>query len=268
MVGPQRRRFESNIECASRALRGRAFAVNTSHNVLIVEGEPEVADALKHLLEASSCTVEVALAGDTGLRLAQSKAFDLIVLDPTLPGLDGLEVCRRLRTRHAYTAVLMLSAHGSDVDRVAGLQAGADDYITTPYSAPELMARVQALFRRVDALSEQSKSVERSLARIGRVLSIDTRSREVRVRGQLRALTRKEYDLLLLFARNPGRVYTRAQLLDAVWGYSYEGYEHAIECHINRLRAKIEANSAKPKLLRTVWGIGYKFTGVSIWSDA
>lgn len=268
MANPQARPFESNGECGNRGRRGRAFAVNTSHNVLIVEDEPEVADALKHLLEESSCRVEIAVAGDTGLRLAQSKPFDLIVLDPMLPGLDGLEVCRRLRARQAYTAVLMLSTHGSEVDRVAGLQAGADDYITTPYSAKEFMARVQALFRRGDALSEQTKSVERTLARIGRVLSIDTRSREVRVRGQLRALTRKEYDLLLLFARNPGRVYTRAQLLDAVWGYSYEGYEHAIECHINRLRAKIEANSAKPKLLRTVWGIGYKFTGVSIWSDA
>ena len=241
--------------------------MNTSHSVLIVEDERKAASALKHLLEDFSCKVEVALADDTGLRRAQAKTFDLIILDLMLPGFDGLEACRRLRALQAYTAIVMLTARAGEVDRVAGLQAGADDYITKPYSAAEFMARVRALFRRVDALSEQTKSMEK-MTRIWQKLSIDTRSREVWVRGQRTVLTRKEYDLLLLFARNPGQVYTRAQLLDAVWGYTYQGDEHTIECHINRLRTKIESNSAKPKLLRTVWGVGYKFSGVATWSDA
>ncbi len=235
--------------------------MNTSHSVLIVGEEPEAASALKHLLQNVSCNVKVVLAGEAGLRVAQSKTFDLIVLDLMRPGLDSLEVCRRLKARRAYTPVLMVTAHAEELDKVVRLQTGADDYITKPYSAAEFMARVQATFRRIDALSAQTECVEEP-ARIADDLSIDTRCREVRVRGQLTVLTRKEYDLLLLFARNPGRVYTRAQLLDAVWGYSYEGHEHTIECHINRLRAKIELNPEKPKILCTVWGVGYKFSGL------
>ncbi len=233
--------------------------MSSSRNVLIVEDEPEVAGALKHQLEALSCSVEVALAGDTGLSLAQSKPFDLILLDIMLPGLDGLEVCRRLRAHRAYTPVLMLSARASEVDKVLGLEMGADDYMTKPFSAAELMARVKAIFRRVDALSEQAGSLGEVL-RICEDLSIDPRQREVTVRGRPVALTHKEYDLLLLLARNPGRVYSRAELFDAVWGYTHDGYDHAVQCHINRLRAKIERDPAKPRLLRTVWGVGYKFS--------
>ncbi len=233
--------------------------MSSSRNVLIVEDEPEVAGALKHQLEALSCSVEVALAGDTGLNLAQSKPFDLILLDIMLPGLDGLEVCRRLRAHRAYTPVLMLSARASEVDKVLGLEMGADDYMTKPFSAAELMARVKAIFRRVDALSEQAGSLGEVL-RICEDLSIDPRQREVTVRGRPVALTHKEYDLLLLLARNPGRVYSRAELFDAVWGYTHDGYDHAVQCHINRLRAKIERDPAKPRLLRTVWGVGYKFS--------
>ncbi len=233
--------------------------MSSSRNVLIVEDEPEVAGALKHQLEALSCSVEVALAGDTGLNLAQSKPFDLILLDIMLPGLDGLEVCRRLRAHRAYTPVLMLSARASEVDKVLGLEMGADDYMTKPFSAAELMARVKAIFRRVDALSEQAGNLGEVL-RICEDLSIDPRQREVTVRGRPVALTHKEYDLLLLLARNPGRVYSRAELFDAVWGYTHDGYDHAVQCHINRLRAKIERDPAKPRLLRTVWGVGYKFS--------
>ena len=233
--------------------------MSSNRNVLIVEDEPEVAGALKHQLEALSCSVEVALAGDTGLNLAQSKPFDLILLDIMLPGLDGLEVCRRLRAHRAYTPVLMLSARASEVDKVLGLEMGADDYMTKPFSAAELMARVKAIFRRVDALSEQAGSLGEVL-RICEDLSIDPRQREVTVRGRPVALTHKEYDLLLLLARNPGRVYSRAELFDAVWGYTHDGYDHAVQCHINRLRAKIERDPAKPRLLRTVWGVGYKFS--------
>ena len=230
-----------------------------TRNVLIVEDEQALAKLLKRQMEELSCTVELAFAGDAGLRLAESKIFDLILLDIMLPGLDGLEVCRRLRTQRVYTPVLMLTARASEVDRVLGLEMGADDYLTKPFSMAELTARVKAIFRRVDVLSEQARDSQQPL-RFGELLSIDPRSREVRVRGQPVQLTHKEFDLLLHFARNPGRVYTRAQLLDAVWGYSHEGYEHAVNCHVNRLRAKIERDQAKPDLLQTVWGVGYKFS--------
>ena len=229
-----------------------------NRNVLIVEDEQELAKALKRHLEDLSCTVQLAFAGDTGLKLAESKPFDLILLDIMLPGIDGLEVCRRLRSRRVYTPVLMLTARATEVDKVLGLEMGADDYMTKPFSVSELTARVKAIFRRVDALSEQARGAQQAL-RFGEVLSVDARSREVAVRGHPVVLTHKEFDLLLHFAQNPGRVYTRSQLLDAVWGYSHEGYEHAVNCHINRLRAKVERDPAKPALLQTVWGVGYKF---------
>lgn len=230
-----------------------------TRKVLIIEDEQELAKLLKRQMEELSCTVELAFAGDTGLQLAESTTFDLILLDIMLPGMDGLEVCRRLRAQRVYTPVLMLTARASEVDRVLGLEMGADDYLTKPFSMAELTARVKAIFRRVDVLSEQARDSQHPL-RFGETLSIDPRSRAVRVRGQLVQVTHKEFDLLLHFARNPGRVYTRAQLLDAVWGYSHEGYEHAVNCHVNRLRAKIERDQAKPELLQTVWGVGYKFS--------
>lgn len=229
-----------------------------SRNVLIIEDEQELAKVLKRHLEDLGCAVQLAFAGDVGLELAESGPFDLILLDIMLPGMDGLEVCRRLRARRVYTPVLMLTARATEVDKVLGLEMGADDYMTKPFSIAELTARVKAIFRRVDALSEQARNTQQPV-RFGGTLSIDPRSREVLVRGQAVALTHKEFDLLLHLAQNPGRVYSRSQLLDAVWGYSHEGYEHAINCHINRLRAKIERDAAKPAILQTVWGVGYKF---------
>lgn len=235
-----------------------------SRNVLIVEDEQELAKVLKRHLEDASCIVQLAFRGDQGLRAAESKSFDLILLDIMLPGsMDGLEVCRRLRAQRVYTPVVMLTARATEVDKVLGLEMGADDYLTKPFSVAELMARVKAIFRRVDALAEQARDSQGPL-RFGEAFSIDPGSREVRVRGEPIALTHKEFDLLLHFAKNPGRVYTRAQLLDAVWGYSHEGYEHAINCHINRLRAKLEVDQAKPELLQTVWGVGYKLNAQSV----
>ena len=230
-----------------------------SRSVLIVEDEQELAKVLKRHLEDAACDVQLAFRGDDGLRAAEAKTFDLILLDIMLPGIDGLEVCRRLRSRRVYTPVVMITARATEMDKVLGLEMGADDYITKPFSVIELMARVKAIFRRVDALAEQARDSQVPL-QFGELLSIDPRSREVRVRGEPISLTHKEFDLLLHFAKTPGRVYTRAQLLDAVWGYSHEGYEHAINCHVNRLRAKIEIDQATPEILQTVWGVGYKFS--------
>lgn len=233
--------------------------MSTRCNVLIVEEAADVASALKRQIEALCCHVEVALSGDVGVSLAQEKAFDLIILDIMLPGSDGLEVCRRVRARRAYTPVLMVSARTSDIDKVCGLEMDGEDYMSKPHSAAELVARVRSLFRCVDALCEQVGKDCRML-RVGDALTIDLESREVRVRGKPVVLTHKEYELLLLFVRNPGRVYSRVELLEAVWGDSHDTYEHAVECHMNRLRAKIDRDRSRPKLLQTVWGVGYKLS--------
>lgn len=230
----------------------------TGRRVLIVEDERDLARVLKRHVEGIGCQVQLAATGEEAVALAREE-FDLVLLDVMLPGIDGMEVCRRLRSLKRYMPVLMLTARSSDIDKVMGLESGADDYLTKPFSVQELLARIKAIFRRMDAMSSPQAARERPIE-VGDQIRIEPGTREVRVRGRAVDLTQKEFELLLHFARNPGRVYSRAQLLDAVWGYDHEGYEHAVNCHINRLRAKIEENSSEPKLLLTVWGVGYKFS--------
>jgi DNA-binding response OmpR family regulator len=233
----------------------------STRRVLIVEDEPDLARIVKRHVESLGYRVSVAPSGEDALAMAQAQdPFDLVLLDVMLPGIDGLEVCRQLRLRSQYMPVLMLTARSSDIDKVLGLESGADDYLTKPFSVQELLARVRAIFRRMDALTAP-RSEPSEVLDIGNRLRIELGTREVRVGGQLVNLTQKEFELLVHFAKHPGRVYSRAQLLDAVWGYNHDGYEHAVNCHINRLRAKIEVDPGKPKLLLTVWGVGYKFAG-------
>jgi DNA-binding response OmpR family regulator len=208
-------------------------------------------------LQDLPCTVELAFDGPSGLAAAEKKNFDLIVLDLMLPGMDGLEVCRRLRARAQYTPIMMLTAKAAELDRVLGLELGADDYLTKPFSIRELVARVKALFRRIEHLESAGTAQSEETIEAGD-LAVDVARREVRLAGKAVSLTSKEFDLLLHFLRNPGRVYTRLQLLDAVWGYGYDGYEHNVNCHINRLRAKIEHDQARPRIILTVRGVGYK----------
>lgn len=226
-------------------------------NILVIEDQPEIANLIRLHLQDLPCRVELAFDGTSGLAIAEKKSFDLVVLDLMLPGIDGLEVCRRLRARPAYTPIMMVTAKVAEFDRVLGLELGADDYLTKPFSIRELVARVKALFRRIENLQTTSAAPEEEKMQIGE-LDIDTGKREVRLAGKLVSLTSKEFDLLLHFVRNPGRVYTRVQLLDAVWGYGYDGYEHNVNCHINRLRAKIEEDPAQPQFILTVRGVGYK----------
>ncbi|HEY5790569.1 MAG TPA: response regulator transcription factor [Gammaproteobacteria bacterium] len=186
--------------------------------------------------------------------------FDLVVLDLMLPDGDGLALCRELRRGAGTLPILMLTAKSSELDRVVGLELGADDYLGKPFSVPELLARIKALFRRVDALRQAlpgSLAADELLACDG--LRIDVPRRSVSVDGVPVELTAREFELLLFFARHPGRVFTRMQLLDQVWGYNHEGYEHTVNSHINRLRAKIERDPAHPRWVLTVWGVGYKF---------
>jgi len=226
--------------------------------VLLVEDDPDIIRLVRLHLEDTGFAVEVAENGNAGYDHAAAGQFDLIVLDLMLPGLDGLDVCRRLRSGEVYTPILMLTAKSSEVDRVIGLEMGADDYLTKPFSIRELVARVKAIFRRVDALGSAEEGAGTDRIRAGGI-EIDLGRHTAGIDGREVRLTAREFDLLVHFARSPGRVYTRAQLLDSVWGYGYDGYEHTVNTHINRLRAKIEENPEKPKYIETVWGVGYRF---------
>ena len=226
--------------------------------VLVIEDDRDIAALVRlHLLDLG-CEVQLADDGAAGLALAQAQAFDLVILDVMLPGLDGLEICKRLRAGAHYLPILMTTSKASELDRVLGLELGADDYLTKPFSVGELMARVKAIFRRVDAMAASAaKPLPASLS--AGELAIDLDRRVVTLAGRTVELTAKEFDLLAHFAAHPGRVFSRAQLLDKVWGYSNIGYEHTVNSHINRLRAKIEQDPAKPRYILTVWSVGYKF---------
>jgi len=228
-----------------------------TRNVLIIEDNEEISSLLSMHLSDMDCKIEAALDGLEGLRLAQAKKFDLIILDLMLPSLDGLQICQKIRTQENYTPILMLTAKSSEIDRVIGLEVGADDYLSKPFSIRELMARVKALFRRIDVFSVKNAPSKDTLSFEN--LHINLEKRTINIEDKQLDLTAKEFDLLTHFASNPGRVFTRSQLLDQVWGYGHDGYEHTVNSHINRLRGKIEENATQPKFIMTVWGVGYKF---------
>lgn len=224
--------------------------------ILLVEDEPDIAQLLLLHLEDLNVQAQRCADGLTGYQRAASEHFDLIILDLRLPGLDGLEICRRLRQEGNAVPILMLTAKTSELDRVLGLEVGADDYVTKPFSVMEVMARVKALLRRV---SLDKSSQERALRIVCGDMAIDESRREVMVRDRRIELTPREFDLLLFFARAPGQVFRRAQLLDQVWGFGHEGYEHTVNSHINRLRSKLQADAEEVEYIVTVWGVGYKF---------
>jgi DNA-binding response OmpR family regulator len=195
--------------------------------------------------------------GDEGLQRLERGGWDALVLDLMLPGVDGLEICRRARAMTRYTPIIIISARASEVHRILGLEIGADDYLAKPFSVLELVARVKALLRRVDALAQNARLDAGSLSIGG--LEINPVARDARLNGTRLDLTPREFDLLYFFARQPDKVFSRMDLLNAVWGYQHEGYEHTVNTHINRLRAKVEADPAQPTRILTVWGRGYKF---------
>jgi len=224
--------------------------------ILVIEDEWDIAQLLDLHLRDANYDVTLAADGHVGMRQAFARKWDLIILDLRLPGPDGLSICRALRRDMPYVPVLILTSKSSELDRVLGLELGADDYVTKPFSVSELMARVKAIFRRVDSLEKRFPGHSESIT-IGPLL-IDTGGREVLLDNESISLTAREFDLLLHFVRHPGHVFSRAQLLDSVWGYGHDGYEHTVNSHINRLRAKIEPDHSNPTLIVTVWGVGYK----------
>jgi DNA-binding response OmpR family regulator len=229
-----------------------------SRQVLVIEDDADIAELVRLQASGLGCDVKVINHGKAGLEEALCHPYDLVILDLMLPGADGLEICRRLRAEQRYTPILMLTARSTELDRVLGLEMGADDYLTKPFSVLELAARIKAIFRLVDTVANPPADSPRTVQ--FKALHIDIEKREVTVRGTPISLTAKEFQLLLHFASNPGRVYSRGQLLDQVWGYSHSGYEHTVSSHINRLRAKIELDPNEPEYIQTVWGVGYKFS--------
>ncbi len=231
-------------------------------HILFVEDDPRVGAQVAERLRMLDHDVEWVRDGDVGLRRFTEAGktrtpFALVVLDLSLPTLDGLDVCRRLRTADPLTPVLILSGRATQRDVVRGLEFGADDYVTKPFDSAELVARVQGLLRR-SAAAANGPPVEDGALQRG-TISIDPLRWRVRQRGQAVALTPKEFELLLLLARHPGRTFSRDELLDTLWGPDFDGYGHTVNTHINRLRRKIETDPARPTCIETVWGVGYRF---------
>jgi DNA-binding response OmpR family regulator len=273
--------------------RPTATPYTMAHHILVAEDQTDIRDLIVlNLRQAGHDVVAVgdglaALAYQTaaagvgagvgagpgagpsaGAGAAPQRSADLLVLDLMLPGMDGLEVCKALRAKGVATPILMLTAKSTELDRVLGLELGADDYLSKPFSMAELLARVKALLRRAELLrvaqaaqAAQTTSTHTQTVRNGD-LEIWPVKREVRVGQQVLDFTALEFELLLHFAQHPGRVFSRSQLLDAVWGYSHDGYEHTVTTHINRLRAKVEADPINPRLILTVRGAGYKMRDV------
>ncbi|MDX8387616.1 MAG: response regulator transcription factor [Ghiorsea sp.] len=228
--------------------------------ILIVEDNIDLANLVKLHLEDIDCTSDIATDGGQGLKLYRKNTYDLVLLDIMLPIMDGISLCRKFRENGAYIPIIMLTSKSSEIDRVVGLEVGADDYMTKPFSIPELLARVKARFRAGEALSKLAEDGPTEIIVEG--MTINLENRKVSLNDGDVALTAREFDLLVHFAKYPGRVYTRTQLLDQVWGYQFEGYEHTVNTHINRLRLKIEQDPSKPDFIQTVWGVGYKFGGL------
>jgi len=226
---------------------------NPARTVLVVDDEPTLVAALKYNLEREGYRVLTAADGGAALDVARSRRPDLLVLDLMLPVMDGLEVCRALR-REMSVPILMLTAKGEEIDKVVGLEIGADDYVTKPFGMRELLARVRALLRRVEPTAETEVLATGDL-------EIDLKRREARRDGRPLELKPKELELLLYFVRNRGRAFTREQLLRDVWGYDFLGDSRTVDVHIRWLRQKIEAAPAKPVRLITVRGVGYRFEG-------
>ena len=227
--------------------------------VLIIEDDPNIADLVEIHINDLGFELERAEDGSTGLEMALSNDYSIVILDLMLPQLSGLEVCKEIRHVNKYLPILMLTAKSEELDKVLGLEVGADDYLTKPFSIPELIARIKAILRRLDVNQENKiDTISKKELTFDR-LFIDLEKRKVVLSGKPIELTVKEFDLLALFAQKPGRAFNRQELLDLVWGYQFVGYEHTVNSHINRLRNKIESDPANPFFIRTVWGVGYRF---------
>jgi DNA-binding response OmpR family regulator len=238
-----------------------ALTERAPRSILVIEDERDIAELIALHLSDLPAHVTLASDGPGGLQLALQQRWDAIVLDIRLPGLNGLDLCREVRAQTCHVPILMLTARGGELDRVLGLELGADDYLTKPFSVLELQARVKALLRRsaVTAARQAEAAAQKApLVEHGR-LRVDRTQRRVWLAGTEIVLTPREFDLLWHFVQHPGRVFTRSELLDDVWGRGHDGYDHTVNSHINRLRSKLGDERAEAAFIHTVWGVGYRF---------
>lgn len=240
-----------------------------TERVLVVEDDADIADLIRVNLHELGVQIDLQDQGNIALEQGLSGDYALLILDVMLPGLSGLDICRQVREKYPQQAIIMLTAKNSETDRVLGLELGADDYMTKPFSVRELQARVRSQLRKVKVLRQMSKEQGATSVQpidIG-ALRIDTKRHQVTFRANELDLTATEFELLLHMARHPNQVFSRTQLLESVWGYHHSGYEHTVNSHINRLRAKIEQDAAAPKIVQTVWGVGYKFNPAGVQEE-
>ena len=230
-----------------------ALAARSRGRVLVVDDEPAIADVVSRYLERAGYETTTAASGQEAIGSAESVRPDVVVLDLMLPDVDGLEVMRRLRREDRRAAIILLTARGEESDRVVGLRLGADDYVVKPFSPAELVARVDALLRRIEPIPEH----EPPLRFDG--LEVDLAGRRVLLDGKLIELTQREFELLLFLARHPGQAFTRDQLMEHVWQYTFYIDTSTVTVHIRRLRAKLEPDPTRPRFIQTVWGVGYRF---------
>ena len=239
-------------------------------SILVVEDEQDIADLISVHLRELSLNVDHSLTGEKALELAFTNNYSLILLDVMLPGISGLDVCRQIRDKKPAQAILMLTSRTSETDRVVGLELGADDYMTKPFSVRELQARVRSQLRRVHLMSSltsaQNDENTHDQTLCLESLQIDISTHKVMLAGKALDLTSTEFDLIFYLASHPDQVFSRSQLLSAVWGYHHSGYEHTVNSHINRLRNKLEKDPTKPEIVQTVWGVGYKFNRQGVCS--
>lgn len=228
--------------------------------ILVVDDEYKIRNIVSIYLHKEGFSVVETANGNEALEKIKSDSYDLVILDIMLPGIDGWTVCREIR-RDSSLPVIMLTAREEEADRVLDLEIGADDYVVKPFSPRELVARVKAVLRRTGSVLETARSHGSAASEcvVNEGIEINPAAREVKVLGQAVRLTVKEFDLILLMARNPGRVFPRGELLQAVWGYDYSGDTRTVDTHMNRLRDKLAAVNGSPSFISTVWGVGYKF---------
>jgi DNA-binding response OmpR family regulator len=229
--------------------------------VLVIEDDPNIIALLQIHLTDLGCEVLSAQNGLHALNMITEQTFQLIVLDLMLPGINGMEICRQVRLTDRSTPIMILSAKSEEIDKVLGLETGADDYLTKPFSIREFIARVKVIFRRKEEQSTENQLPNKLFLKCGE-MEIDVDKRKVTLNNLRIELSPKEFDLLVLLASNPGKSYSRQRLLSLVWGYDFEGYEHTVNSHINRLRSKIEKNISDPQFILTTWGVGYRFNEI------
>jgi len=252
-------------------------------NILIIEDEIDIAKLIKVHLSELDLHCDICTQGDIALQQALTKNYQLILLDVMLPGISGLDICRQVRQEKPLQSIIMLTSKTSEIDRILGLELGADDYMTKPFSIRELQARVRSQLRRVHAVvaknsteidnrlneedvAEKSVPLEKTATSIGQ-LQVDHRYHQVTYKSKAINLTATEFELIDFFCKHPDQVFSRAQLLDGVWGYHHNGYEHTVNSHINRLRRKLEEDCAEPKIIQTVWGVGYKLNSTGVMPE-